>query len=160
MRKITILFLSIVFSISTHAGIIYIPSNASDNVKSNVANVTTNGFLVNDEITNRFKSDMDAFLKLTPGDYKKITGKKLSIKEMVELKAAQKYMKSKMKKGAEDKLPKAVYIILVILGWGFLALGLVSDWKGNDWWVNLLLTLLCWIPGVIHGLIKMKNYYN
>ena len=54
----------------------------------------------------------------------------------------------------------AAAIVLVILGWGFIPLGILSDWKGNDWWMNLLLTFLCWIPGVIHGLAKMKNYYN
>ena len=104
------------------------------------------------------KMSIDAFLKLTPAKYKEMTGKKLGLKKSLELKAAQKMLKNKMSKGAD--LSKGVYILLVLLGWGFLAMGLLDDWSGNDWWINLLLTFLCWLPGVIHGLVKMKKYYN
>jgi uncharacterized membrane protein YqaE (UPF0057 family) len=39
-------------------------------------------------------------------------------------------------------------------------MGLFSDWDGSDWIVNLLLTMLCWLPGLIHALTKMKEYYK
>lgn len=116
---------------------------------------------VNEDVTRIFNDNLQAFLSLTPREYHRLTGKKLTFAETVKLKAAQKMVKSQMDNAdGEDKFPKGGYIVLVILGWGFIPLGILSDWKGNDWWVNLLLTALCWLPGVIHGLIKMKDYYK
>ena len=43
------------------------------------------------------------------------------------------------------------------LGW--LAMGLMDDFEGNNWWVSLILYVLCWLPGVIYSLVKMKDYY-
>ncbi|MFK8057495.1 MAG: hypothetical protein AB8F78_15325 [Saprospiraceae bacterium] len=84
------------------------------------------------------------------------------MKGALALKVAQKNIKkmSKAKAGsrAED-IPKGLYILAVLLGWGFLVMGLMDDWEGNNWWVNLILSILCWLPGVIHGLVKMKEYY-
>jgi uncharacterized membrane protein YqaE (UPF0057 family) len=103
---------------------------------------------------------MDEFLKLTPKKFKELTGEKLGLKRTLQLKAAQKLMKNhqNQKKGAD--ISKGLYIVAVIFGWGWLVMGLMDDWSGNDWWLNLLLTFLCWLPGVIHGLIKMKKYYK
>jgi uncharacterized membrane protein YqaE (UPF0057 family) len=103
---------------------------------------------------------IDEFLNLTPALYKEKTGKKLSIKQIVQLKAAQKMIKHELKKTNMEDFPKGAYILLVILGWGFIPLGILSDWEGNDWWINFLLTCLCWLPGVIHGLAVMKKYYK
>jgi uncharacterized membrane protein YqaE (UPF0057 family) len=36
----------------------------------------------------------------------------------------------------------------------------MDDWTGNTWVVNLILSFLCWLPGFIHALIKMKDYYS
>ena len=115
---------------------------------------------VNEDLQNVFNENIETFLALTPKSYKELTGKRLSIKEIIQLKAAQKMLKSKKSEGGEDTFPKGAFIILTILGWGFIPLGILSDWKGNDWWVNILLTMLCWLPGVIHALSKMKKYYN
>lgn len=104
------------------------------------------------------KMGIESFLKLTPAKYKELTGKKLGLKKSIELKAAQKMLKNKMAKGAD--ISKGVYILLAILGLGWIAMGLLDEWSGNDWWINLILTLLCWLPGVIHALVKMKKYYN
>ncbi|WP_235297167.1 YqaE/Pmp3 family membrane protein [Portibacter marinus] len=103
------------------------------------------------------KLAVDQFLALTPKAYKEMTGERLGFKKTIQLKAAQKFIKAK-KNGAED-IEKGLYIVLAILGLGFIAMGLMDDWEGNNWWVNLILTALCWIPGVIHALIKMKEYY-
>jgi uncharacterized membrane protein YqaE (UPF0057 family) len=100
---------------------------------------------------------LDQFLTLTPNTYHEITGEKLGFKKTVQLKAAQKFLKKKAGK-AED-ISKEIYIVLVIFGLGFVAMGLLDDWKGNDWIINLVLTALCWLPGVIHGFVKMKNYF-
>lgn len=104
------------------------------------------------------KMGIETFMKLTPSKYKELTGKKLGLKKSLELKAAQKMLKKKMGNSAD--ISKGVYILLAILGLGWVAMGLLDDWSGNDWWVNLLLTFLCWLPGLIHALVKMKKYYN
>lgn len=101
---------------------------------------------------------LEQFLALTPKKYKEITGKKLGIKKAIQLKVAQKIVKKKLRKNAAD-IDKGVYILLAILGLGWLAIGLITDWDGSDWLVALLLGLLCWLPGVIYSLIRMKNYY-
>lgn len=102
---------------------------------------------------------VEKFLALTPKNYKEMTGEKLGIKKTLQLKAAQKFIKHKMNKGAED-IEKGLYIVLAIFGLGFVAMGLMDDWEGQNWWVNLLLTvLLCGIGGIIHSFIKMKEYY-
>jgi uncharacterized membrane protein YqaE (UPF0057 family) len=104
------------------------------------------------------KMSIDQFLSLTPAKYKKLTGEKLGLKKSMELKAAQKLVKSKF--AGDEGISKGLYIVLAILGLGWIALGILSGWSGKDWWLNLILTLLCWIPGVIHALVKMKSYYN
>lgn len=98
----------------------------------------------------------ESILKLTPKQYHAMTGKKLNVKQVIALKAAQSQLK---KQAAGSDLSKGLYIVLAIIGWGFLGIGLLSDWKGNEWWICLLLTALCWLPGFIYALIKMKNYY-
>lgn len=100
---------------------------------------------------------LDQFLALTPKKYKEMTGKRMTIKQTVTLKAAQKIVKKHMKK--EPDISKGLYIVLAILGWAWLVMGLMDDFNGSDWIVNLVLTILCWLPGVIHALVKMKKYY-
>jgi uncharacterized membrane protein YqaE (UPF0057 family) len=101
---------------------------------------------------------IDQFLTLTPAKYKEMTGERLGIKKSLQLKAAQKFIKAK--RAGDPDIPKGLFIVLAILGWAWIVMGLMDDWKGNDWWVNLILVLLCWLPGVIHALVKMKKYYN
>ncbi|MDX2249053.1 MAG: YqaE/Pmp3 family membrane protein [Bacteroidia bacterium] len=101
---------------------------------------------------------VEAFLSLTPAKYKEITGENLGIKNTLKLKAAQKALKKRLKKNSSD-ISKGVYILLAIFGLGWLAMGLLTDFDGNDWLVNLLLTLLCWLPGLIHALVNIKKYY-
>ena len=101
---------------------------------------------------------VEAFLQLTPQKYEELTGKTMSIEQIQTLKATQQSLRAEMK--AQPKIDKAVYIILTLLFLGWLAIGIVSDWEGYDWLVNLLLTMLCWLPGVIHALFVMKKYYK
>lgn len=100
---------------------------------------------------------IDQFLELTPSKYKEMTGKRLGVKNTLKLKAAQKVIKKQRKK--DSGITSGVYILLAILGLGWLAMGLLSDWEGSDWIINLVLTLLCWLPGLIHALINKKNYF-
>ena len=101
------------------------------------------------------------FLDLTPKKYREMTGKKMGVKNAIKLKVAQKALKKHMKKGkAGEDIPKGLYIVLAIFGWAWVPMGLMDDWDGNNWWVNLILVVLtCGIGGLIHALIKMKEYY-
>ncbi len=101
---------------------------------------------------------VEAFLQLTPMKYEELTGRTMSIEQIQTLKATQQALRAEVM--AQPKIDKTVYILLALLGLGWLALGIVSDWEGNDWLVNLLLTILCWLPGVIHALFVMKKYYK
>ena len=109
---------------------------------------------------------LDRFLTMTPKEYKKMTGKKLGLKKTLKLKLAQRAVKKQLKKGAElrpeagDGITKGIYILLAILGLAWIAMEVKDDWSGSDWIVNLLLTFLCWLPGLIHALVKMKKYYS
>ncbi len=101
---------------------------------------------------------VDDFLNLTPKKYKEMTGEKLGFKNTVKLKAAQKFIKKNMNEEAPD-ISKGLYILLAIIGWAWLAMGLMDDWSGSDWIVCLVLYALCYVPGLIFALVKMKNYY-
>jgi uncharacterized membrane protein YqaE (UPF0057 family) len=61
---------------------------------------------------------------------------------------------------ADSSIPKILYIILALLGLGWLAMGINSNFRGSDWIIGLVLSLLFWIPGFIYTLVKMKKYYN
>jgi uncharacterized membrane protein YqaE (UPF0057 family) len=113
------------------------------------------------------KLGMDKFLEITPAEYKKITGQRLGLKNSLALKAAQVKVKHEMKNAtisaapvAGEGITKGVYILLAILGWAWIVMGLKSDWSGNDWIVSLILYFLCYVPGLIHALVKMKDYYK
>ena len=95
---------------------------------------------------------------ITPNDIQKLTGKKLSLKEVIKLKAAQKLLKAKTNKAGGDGYSKGVFILLALFGWAWLLMGIQDDFSGNTWLVNLLLTLLCGLPGLIHSLVHMKDY--
>lgn len=108
--------------------------------------------------------------KLTIREVEELTGQEMSFKEKVAFKVAKMKMKkmekkavASMKAGNDFTAPgidKGIYILLAIIGFPFLSVGLASNWEGNDWLYCLLLTFLCWLPGFIYALIKMKNYYN
>lgn len=104
---------------------------------------------------------VEDFLTLTPKKYKELTGKKLGLKGIIALKMAKKAVKKKMTavEGDSIDIPKGLYIVGAIFGWAWLMMGLLDDFQGNNWWTSLLLYMLCWIPGVIHAFIKMKEYY-
>jgi uncharacterized membrane protein YqaE (UPF0057 family) len=104
------------------------------------------------------KLNVEKFINLTPSEYQKMTGKKLGLKKTLAMKAAQKKLKKELPASPDD-LSKELYIVLAIFI-SFVAVGIASDWEGSDWIINLVLSLLCWLPGVIHALMKMKNYYN
>ncbi|MBX2906252.1 MAG: hypothetical protein KF744_09460 [Taibaiella sp.] len=59
-----------------------------------------------------------------------------------------------------NTLPRTVYIIMAIVGLGWLAMGINSNFEGRKWALSLLLYILGWIPGLVYTLIMMKRYYK
>ncbi len=140
---LSVLFLFVIVCTNAFNPLKNVPNSAP------VANITT--------LDKMIAKGGKSFLDMTPKEFQKMTGKKLSVKEIIKMKVAQKALKMKMKKSGGD-YSKGLFILLAILGWAWLLMGLQDDWSGNNWWVNLLLTLLCGIPGLIHALVKMKEY--
>ena len=108
-------------------------------------------------------------------DLEALTGKKMNFFQRLNFRMAQiKIRKSIAKDGTihskqlnkaknkSDKgdISKGLYIVLAIFGLAWIAMGVMDDWSGNNWWINLILTLLFWLPGFIHAMIKMKDYYQ
>lgn len=120
------------------------------------------------DISQEFQQmDVDELMTMNAAKYKKKYGKKLGLKNAIKLKATQIIIKRQMKKskkaGSEgttpEDLPKGLYVVLAIIGLGWLAMGLLSDWSGSDWIISLVLYILLWLPGLIYSLIKMSDYY-
>lgn len=100
------------------------------------------------------------FLALTPEKYRQVTGKRLGIVKSMELKWAQKKLRKTMyDETAGGSIPKWLYIVMSIFALGWLAIGIITGFKGNDWWIALLLYFLFIIPGIIYSLVVMKKYY-
>ncbi len=62
--------------------------------------------------------------------------------------------------GGDAKIEKGLYIVLAILGLGWVAMGVNDDFKGSDWIISLVLYFLFYFPGLIYSLVKMKKYYS
>lgn len=96
-----------------------------------------------------------SILSMTPAKMEEMTGRKMTVVQKVALKAIQK----KLKKSKAAEIPKGVYILLAIVGLGWLGIGLLTDFTGNEWWISLLLYFLFFLPGLIYTLVVMKNFY-
>jgi uncharacterized membrane protein YqaE (UPF0057 family) len=105
------------------------------------------------------KMTMESLLSLTPAQYKQMTGKRLGFFKSMELKMVQKQMKKQKDDASGGDLPQWAYVVLSIFALGWLAIGVRSNWKGNDWWIALLLYFVFYFPGLIYSLIVMNKYY-
>jgi hypothetical protein len=120
MRKIVVVLIAVAFSISSNAGMIFVPGNASDNAKSGKASVAN------------VLGQMDAktFLSLTPAKIQEMTGKKMTLGQKVSLKMAQMEVKKQLKKGKEvnmaDMGKKAASGINIL----WVLIGFVLNWVG------------------------------
>ncbi len=143
MRKLIIILSAVVFSISTQAGIIYVPANVTDNAKTGTAPT---------EQFNHF--DSKTILSLTPAKVEQLTGKKMTIAEKLALKMVQKKLKKNAvagKKSIDIKDKKQmlrlwiifalVAIVLSILGWFIPFVWYLS---GLAWLASLVFFIL-WI---------------
>ena len=130
----------------------------------NMSNVPVNSLCQNPEVAalpaDLAQMNLDQFLNLTPASYKKATGERLGFKKTIALKAAQKAVKKEMGTADSGGITKGLYIVLAIFGLAWIGMGVMDDWGGSTWIVNLLLTLLFWLPGFIHALVVMNKYYS
>lgn len=148
MKQVLTIFIALFCALSLSA------SSASSSETGSLAGLSANTTLT----SGMSQSQMDEFLTMTPKKYREMTGKKLGLKKSIELKLAQKMVKKAVKKSAGD-IPQGLYIVLAIFGLAWIAMGVMDNWEGTNWWVNLLLSLLFILPGLIHALVVMGNYY-
>lgn len=92
---------------------------------------------------------IDKLKDMSVSDVEFVLGKKLTLKEKITLKYVQNKLK-KSSKGGDDYDPILIYVLCFFIP--PLAVFLVYD-IGNEFWVNIVLTLLCGIPGIIHAFI-------
>ena len=81
---------------------------------------------------------------------KKQDVQKVAKQEMKSLKKAMKQQKS------SDDVPVALLYVLCFFV-PFVAVGLVTDWDLTPVLINLLLTCLCGIPGIIHAIVVVSK---
>lgn len=108
-------------------------------------------------------------------DFENLSGRHLNLLQRITFSLAQKKLRKSINEdgtvnskkltdsitnAANGSIPKGLYIVLAIFGLAWIAMGVMDDWSGNDWWINLILTLLFWLPGFIHAMIKMGKYYK
>lgn len=124
-------------------------------VNTNVSSSTTSEQLINAVE----KTNITSF---SPIEKTSPQANKVTLKETIKTKAIKKIIKKKVKKSvaqfksetsSDDEI---LYYILAILV-PFLAVGLVTDWDITKVLICLLLTLLCYIPGLIYALITVKD---
>jgi hypothetical protein len=114
MRKIIIVLLAVVFSVSSNAGIIYLPANATDNAKA--------GKLTAVDIFSQL--DAKSFVALTPAKLAEMTGQKLTLNQKINLKLTQRLVKKELKKGhAVNMQEMAKRAGSGSFNWGAAALG-------------------------------------
>ncbi len=75
-------------------------------------------------------------------------------KKATQSKATEQTMKvlqapAKKSRGSVDD--HAILLIILAILLPFAAVGIVTDWDLNDVLINVILTLLCGIPGIIHA---------
>jgi hypothetical protein len=137
MRKLIIVLLAAVISISSYAGIIYVPTNASDNAKAGVE--TT--------IEKVKSTNMDAFLALTPAKVQEMTGKKMTFVQKIALKIVQKKFSKQLKKGKsidihDERQMLRLWIIFALVA---LVLSILGIFITIFWYISGL----AWLAAVI-----------
>jgi hypothetical protein len=114
MRKITILLLAIAFAFSSNAGIIFVPSNSTDNAKT--------GKLSTVDILSQL--DAKSFLALTPAKVAEMTGRKMTLNQKINLKLTQRLVKKQLRKGIDvNMVAMAERAGSGSFNWGAAALG-------------------------------------
>lgn len=165
MRKITIFILAVVIGISTNAGMIYVPANATDNAKagkSSAANVIG-------------QLDAKTFLALTPAKIQEMTGTKMTFGQKVSLKMAQMEVKKQLKKGKEVNMAEMGKKAEGGINWLWLLIGFVlgligvliayltregkDDGRVKSAWIGAAIWVVLWIILVVAVFSTAKTVY-
>lgn len=137
MRKLIIILAAVVLSLSTQAGIIYMPASATDNVKAGVA------------VTEQLKQfDNKTILSLTPAKVEQLTGKKMNLAEKLALKMIQKKLKKNAvagKKAIDVKDERQMLRLWIIFALVAIALSILGIFVPFLWY----LSGLAWLASVI-----------
>ena len=81
---------------------------------------------------------------------------KLTVKDQIKVVKAVNNMKKSAKHGDADGIPTVILFILAVL-LPPIAVGLVTDWDLEETLINVGLTFLCWLPGIVHALIVVSR---
>ena len=81
---------------------------------------------------------------------------KLTVKDQIKVAKAVNNMKKSAKHGDADGIPTVILFILAVL-LPPIAVGLVTDWDLEETLINVGLTFLCWLPGIVHALIVVSR---
>lgn len=81
---------------------------------------------------------------------------KLSVKDKIAAVKAVNKMKKAAKRGDADGIPTVLLFVLAVL-LPPLAVGLVTDWDLEETLINVALTFLCWLPGIVHAIIVVNR---
>lgn len=76
------------------------------------------------------------------------------LKTIAKASATKKAVKNAPANNNDDELI-LLYLLAILIP--FVAVGIVTDWDLTDVLINLLLSFLCYIPGVIHAFIKIRD---
>ena len=101
----------------------------------------------------------EKFTTMSRKDYEQLTGKHFNFFERIAFKIAQHKLKHALKKDGD---PSTNTLLLVILAIFIppLAVYLFEGAITKNFWINLLLTLLFFLPGMIHALILILGNKN
>jgi magnesium-transporting ATPase (P-type) len=146
MRTIIILFFTAAFCLPASAGIIYVPSNASDNTKAGVEAT----------IEKVKATDMNAFLALTPAKVQEMTGTKMTLGQKIALKMVQKKLSKQLKKGKaiDTKDERQMLRLWIIFALVAIALGILGIFISFFWflsglaWLAALIFFILWILAI------------
>jgi len=100
---------------------------------------------------------VDQIVNMTARDFEEISGTNLTLKDKVVFKMAQKRLKRAQRKGSDEPDKILIYVLCWFLP--PLAVALLYD-IGKEFWVNVILTVLCVLPGIIHAFVLASRYYK
>jgi len=168
MRTISTLLVSVFLSLSTNAGMIYVPANSTDNAK---AGKTSAANMLG-------QLDAKTFLSLTPAKVQEMTGTKMTLGQKVSLKMTQLEVKKQLKKGKAvnmadmgKKAEGGINFLWLLVGFLLGIVGVVIAYatrEGSDdnrvksawigFGISAVLTILLYV--VFFAILANADYYT
>jgi uncharacterized membrane protein YqaE (UPF0057 family) len=135
-----------------HATISKLQTNAGKSILDNSA-VTHVAQASTKATVNVVEVETKNAVNLTPLATKKASNQH-ELKSVAKASTAKKALKNAPANNSDDELI-LLYLLAILIP--FVAVGIVTDWELRDVVINLLLSCLCYIPGVIHAFIKIRD---